>query len=767
MRQWTGEWRAIGRRSGGRRRRWSGWIGAAALAVAAASSAGLASGPAAGAATSPPATALTGVSLKATSTAKSYTLSFTLNQSVATPAILAVAVPGATFRTAATTFTVTCATACSGAPSPSASVWDGTGTIKPTQSGASSILLNLFANGVKPGTFGSGAKLTVTLTTLQLSGKGPAPVSVAVESVPGVVAATGSATTPTTSTPALPVLGVTGSTTPNALDYPRATWSGVYSKLSIATGTPGVVTMYVAGATLPSTKADYAISTCVETATGTATTVAACTGVTAAVDGTLTTGLPGTAAVVDVTNTTTSTLTGLTLRVTGAANPSGPAATTSVVVAGEGAAVFTALTGAGTSKAVALVASPAVGLTSTDHPTFPTSMVVGTTADFGLHVANTSNQTWPAHGATVTFTLGGLTGLTPGQVSLQCTDEGTPPSGTTATTTFTLTASGKTLVSNPVTVPLATNVTLEQDCALSLSGSAPTGTLSVGVALDDVTVPATPVLLSSATGTLTVVPPPATGYTLVASDGGIFTYGTAGFYGSMGGKPLNQPIVGMAEAPTGQGTGSSGAASGGYWLVASDGGIFSFGSSQFYGSMGGKPLNQPVVGMAATPTGQGYWEVARDGGIFAFGTAGFYGSMGGKPLNQPVVGMAATPTGQGYWEVAADGGIFSFGTARFFGSTGALALRAPVVGMAATPTGGGYWLVAADGGVFSFGNAPFEGSTGNLSLVRPVVGMAATPTGGGYWLAAADGGVFTFGKATFEGSAGNLHLVAPVVGISA
>ncbi len=38
-----------------------------------------------------------------------------------------------------------------------------------------------------------------------------------------------------------------------------------------------------------------------------------------------------------------------------------------------------------------------------------------------------------------------------------------------------------------------------------------------------------------------------TGYRMVASDGGIFSYGTAKFFGSMGGKPLNQPIVGMAS----------------------------------------------------------------------------------------------------------------------------------------------------------------------------------------------------------------------------
>ena len=45
--------------------------------------------------------------------------------------------------------------------------------------------------------------------------------------------------------------------------------------------------------------------------------------------------------------------------------------------------------------------------------------------------------------------------------------------------------------------------------------------------------------------------------------------------------------------------------------------------------------------------------------------------MGGRPLNQPIVGMAATPDDGGYWLVAGDGGIFSFGDAAFHGSTGA------------------------------------------------------------------------------------------------
>jgi hypothetical protein len=43
--------------------------------------------------------------------------------------------------------------------------------------------------------------------------------------------------------------------------------------------------------------------------------------------------------------------------------------------------------------------------------------------------------------------------------------------------------------------------------------------------------------------------------------------------------------------------------------------------------------------MAATPDGKGYWLVASDGGIFSFGTAGFQGSAGGTVLDAPIVGM--------------------------------------------------------------------------------------------------------------------------------
>jgi hypothetical protein len=164
---------------------------------------------------------------------------------------------------------------------------------------------------------------------------------------------------------------------------------------------------------------------------------------------------------------------------------------------------------------------------------------------------------------------------------------------------------------------------------------------------------------------------------------------------------------------------------GGYWLVASDGGVFNFGDAAFFGSAGGGPLNQPVVGTAPTVDARGYWLVASDGGIFNYGDAAFFGSAGSVHLNRPIVGMAPTPDGLGYWLVASDGGVFNYGDAGFFGSAGSHPLNRPIVGMAPTPSGGGYWLVASDGGIFNYGDAGFFGSMGGSRLNKPIVAMGS------------------------------------------
>jgi hypothetical protein len=146
-------------------------------------------------------------------------------------------------------------------------------------------------------------------------------------------------------------------------------------------------------------------------------------------------------------------------------------------------------------------------------------------------------------------------------------------------------------------------------------------------------------------------------------------------------------------------------------------------------------LNAPILGMTAAPNGKGYWLVASDGGIFSFGPgAHFFGSTGAMRLNAPVVAMAAAPNGLGYWLAGGDGGIFNFGPgAKYYGSTGAMHLARPVVGVAATSSGHGYWLAAEDGGIFNFGDAHFYGSGfGRVSSLRRVAQIAGLHSGTGY-----------------------------------
>jgi hypothetical protein len=115
---------------------------------------------------------------------------------------------------------------------------------------------------------------------------------------------------------------------------------------------------------------------------------------------------------------------------------------------------------------------------------------------------------------------------------------------------------------------------------------------------------------------------------MVASDGGIFSFGDARFSGSMGGRRLNAPVQSLVPDPDGNG----------YWLVASDGGIFAF-DAPFKGSMGAKHLNRPVTGMV--PFGDGYLMVAEDGGLFDFSSQPFSGSLGGHPPARAIVSVAA------------------------------------------------------------------------------------------------------------------------------
>ena len=226
--------------------------------------------------------------------------------------------------------------------------------------------------------------------------------------------------------------------------------------------------------------------------------------------------------------------------------------------------------------------------------------------------------------------------------------------------------------------------------------------------------------------------PDGGGYWILnAYSGVISTYGDAVSYGQpadtpaySGGSDLWPTAIGVVATPDGKG----------YWVLEEGlsglGAVQAFGDALSYGDETttadtvGEHVGTPVA-MAATADGKGYWIVDSDGGVFSFGDATFSGSMGGHRLAAPIVAMTTSQDGGGYWLAGSDGGVFSFGDAAFGGSMAGTELVRPVVGMAANPAGPGYWLAAADGGVFALGGAPYQGSMGGQHLDRPVFGITA------------------------------------------
>ena len=178
------------------------------------------------------------------------------------------------------------------------------------------------------------------------------------------------------------------------------------------------------------------------------------------------------------------------------------------------------------------------------------------------------------------------------------------------------------------------------------------------------------------------------------------------------------------------------------------------------------PLNKPDRGHGRhARQAAGYWLVASDGGIFAFGNAQFYGSMGGQPLNQPIVGMAATPDGGGLLAGRLRRRDLRLRQRPVLRLDRRITLNEPIVGMTPTADGQGYWFTASDGGVFAYGDAPFDGSLGGVPQSRPIVAMASDSLGNGYWFTNSNGAVSAFGTATYWGSAPQV-LNRPVVGMT-
>jgi hypothetical protein len=260
---------------------------------------------------------------------------------------------------------------------------------------------------------------------------------------------------------------------------------------------------------------------------------------------------------------------------------------------------------------------------------------------------------------------------------------------------------------------------------------------------------------STASGSFTVTyGPPAsgvTGFPPVAIGSGATSSTTTA-------PPGGQPTTG------GPGVALSPAEAGGYWLASSDGGVFAFGGARFFGSVvtaRRRPVD--ITGIAATPDHKGYWLVGSDGGVFAFGDARFFGSLpelrarhasaGAHPIpSAPIVGITSTEGGHGYYLVSSEGAVYAFGDARFAGSCGYLYGGCPsqTRALVADGTGRGYWLVLADASSEAFGDAPALRDRVCLgeALSTQVEAAVGSPDGRGYWALLGNGTTCRAGDAT-------------------
>ena len=270
---------------------------------------------------------------------------------------------------------------------------------------------------------------------------------------------------------------------------------------------------------------------------------------------------------------------------------------------------------------------------------------------------------------------------------------------------------------------------------------------------------------SSGGGSGPVTSPSSTahGYWLVGSDGGIFTFGSASFYGSTGSLKLQRPVVGIV--PT--------ADRGGYWLDASDGGVFAYGDTQYYGSIPGlglhpagsglpNSLNAPIVGMVPSNDDNGYFMVASDGGVFAFGDAHFAGSCPGiGGCSGTAVAVMPDHSGNGYWLVTSTGSVYTFGDAPYFGAPG----HGTVTSAVATPDGLGYWVLLSNGQVYAYGDAANDGSpaSSNFNAFDAASAIFSTSDGAGYRVSSAAGAVFNYGDAPADGGMTGTHLNGSII----
>ena len=371
------------------------------------------------------------------------------------------------------------------------------------------------------------------------------------------------------------------------------------------------------------------------------------------------------------------------------------------------------------------------------------------------------------------------------------------------------------VVASPTTLALGASTTLQA----TLTGSpAPTGNVTF---LDDGTPVAGCGRIVEQSGVAqskcAYAPAAAGSHSITVTYSGDTTYAAAG--PSAAATVIVTGTATPAPPPT---TSPSTSTSHGYWLVGSDGGIFSFGSAQFYGSMGGIALAAPRGRHRADPRPRGLLaRRLRRRGLLLRRHPVLRLDPG--PRAQPGrLGQAQQPqrTDRRHGAEPRPGRLLHGGLRR----RGLRLRRRPLRRVAVPGIGGcsgaavavmpdasgnGYWLVTATGNVYTFGDAPNLGAPGTPVLahhlggghprrrrllhprrrrpglllrrrqrasaacrpgatggLNPASAIFVTSDNGGYWVSDALGDVYTFGDAPNDGSMAGTHLNGSIIAAS-
>lgn len=145
--------------------------------------------------------------------------------------------------------------------------------------------------------------------------------------------------------------------------------------------------------------------------------------------------------------------------------------------------------------------------------------------------------------------------------------------------------------------------------------------------------------------------------------------------------------------------------------------------------MGSLSPGTTAIGLACDSATGGYWILKSNGGVVSF-HAPWHGSLLGKvPAGAVATAIAAGRPG-GYLVLTSDGGVYNFGTPAYGSDAGTLPLGVTAVSLTSDPATGGYWILRSDGVVSNF-HAPDRGSlAGPVPPGSAVLAMAAGKPGG-------------------------------------